>query len=533
MYPAHRLIALFSLLLLAPLLWPGLACAEQDKRVALVIGNAAYGVGPLRNPVNDARDMAEKLRELGFPRENIVYRENLKLREIAPMLREFRSKLDRNTVAVVYYAGHGLQLNGENFLPTVDARIAREEDVQLNSLRLRHIIELMGASGIRMSLIFLDACRATPFASGSNAVAGGLAREQLPSGSLLSYATRPGDVAADGEGRNGTYTAELLRHIGEPGLTVEQMLKRVVSGVRRSTKGRQDPWMEGSIEGDFYFRPVAPALAGSAAPPLAADVARPAGAAPAGGPSPMGMPTPAATSPAAAASAQALKPPGAEEIEQIYWNTIQGSQDPRDFRDYLARWPAGLFVPLAQRQLRVLESTDNRKAPTITRISIDLLTRQRRELTEMLQVAADGSSSIGADRFFPSGHPRMLAEPDTAFLGFVHDGVVMRDGARAGDRWEGATTLLVNGFEVPAVRYTSVVSRRLGQPDPVLTISTRFSGSYRARNSSFEILCTLELVTEMEFDTSTRRMVRSEVRHDRITPTCPRGGLQVSYVTGS
>lgn len=223
----------------------------SERRVALVIGNSDYKAAPLKNPQNDANDVARKLRDLGF---DVVERVNLKTSQIGRTLREFRSKLTPGTVALVFYAGHGLQIKGENYLPTIDAEIEGEEDVPNQSMGVRQLLDLLDESKTSLNLVFLDACRNNPYARNFRSAGDGLARLNAPSGTLISFATRPGSVAADGSGRNGLYTTHLLAAMDAPNLPVEQVLKKVVSAVRTESKGRQEPWMEGSIEGEFYFR---------------------------------------------------------------------------------------------------------------------------------------------------------------------------------------------------------------------------------------------------------------------------------------
>lgn len=225
-----------------------------DKRVALVIGNSAYQKSPLKNPVNDAADIAAKLRTLGF---DVIERNNLKTSQIGRTLREFRSKLSNGAVALFFYAGHGLQIKGENYLPAVDADIEGEEDVPNQSIAVRQVLELMEDAKTRLNLAFLDACRNNPYSRSFRSAGEGLAKVSAPSGTLISFATRPGSVAADGSGRNGLYTTHLLHAIETPNLQVELMLKRVTTGVKGASRGMQEPWMEGSIEGDFYFHTAA------------------------------------------------------------------------------------------------------------------------------------------------------------------------------------------------------------------------------------------------------------------------------------
>jgi hypothetical protein len=222
----------------------------QETRVALVIGNSNYKNAPLKNPVNDARDMAAKLRGLGF---TVIERNNLVVKQIGSTLREFRSKLTPGSVALVYYAGHGLQIKGDNYFPTVDADITGEEDVPNQSLAMKQIIDVLGDAKTRLNLVFLDACRDNPYSRSFRSSSKGLSKENAPSGTLISFATRPGSVAADGVGRNGLYTGALLEAMDNKGQPIEQVLKRVVTSVKAESKNQQEPWMEGSIEGDFCF----------------------------------------------------------------------------------------------------------------------------------------------------------------------------------------------------------------------------------------------------------------------------------------
>ena len=222
----------------------------KESRVALVIGNAAYGQGSLANPVNDARAMASRLRTLGF---DVILRENLKTRDIGGVYREFRSKIAPGNVALVFYAGHGIQFKGQNYFPAVDSVINSEEDVPLQSLNLSSLLDNMEEAKAGVSLVFLDACRNNPYSRSFRSPSSGLAKVEAASGTLIHYATKPGSVAADGDGRNGTYTEALLAQMSEPGVPVELMLKRVSNRVVAKTKGKQEPWVEGSLRGDFYF----------------------------------------------------------------------------------------------------------------------------------------------------------------------------------------------------------------------------------------------------------------------------------------
>jgi len=226
--------------------------STSERRVALVIGNAAYERGPLRNPVNDARAISERLERLGF---TVIKRENLRQKDIGGTLREFRARLAPGAVGVFFYAGHGLQVKGVNYLPTVDADIETEDDVPTQSLDIAKVLELMEEAKTRVNIVLLDACRDNPYARRFRSASRGLARLDAATGTLISFSTRPGSTAYDGDGQNGLYTEHLLRHIDEPNVPIEQVLKRVGAGVKLASKGKQEPWSEGLIEGEFFFKP--------------------------------------------------------------------------------------------------------------------------------------------------------------------------------------------------------------------------------------------------------------------------------------
>ena len=305
---------------------------SAEQRVALVIGNAAYQQGALRNPVNDARAIADRLQRVGFI---VIKRENMKAKEIGPTLREFRSRLSAGAVALFFYAGHGLQVRAVNYLPTVDAEIEAEEDVYTQALDVAKVLELMEEAKTRVNLVFLDACRNNPFSRRFRSAAQGLAKVDAASGTLISFATRPGSVAADGEGKNGLYTEHLLKYMDEPGLPIEQVLKRTGAGVKLASKGRQEPWSEGLIEGEFYFR----------------EGAHVAGAASAAAPSGASAP---------------VRVQSAAEIEQELWDSIKDSPDPNDFKEYLSSYPSGRFAALARARLRTFAATVQAAPPAVS-----------------------------------------------------------------------------------------------------------------------------------------------------------------------
>ncbi|WP_439814862.1 caspase family protein [Zavarzinia sp. CC-PAN008] len=248
---------LLSILLAGLLLALGAPPAEA-KRVALVIGNAAYADAPLRNPVNDATDMAAKLDRLGF--DTITVTDTDK-RALETAIADFGSRLEKGDTALVFYAGHGIQVNGRNYLIPVDATLDRENRVALETVDVERILEQLGFAEVDVSVVILDACRNNPFArSFRSAAARGLAPVgSAPRGTLIAYATAPDSVAADGDGRNGLYTHHLLQALDEPGLQVEEVMKRVRVGVYTDSGGAQVPWETASLTGSLVLNQRAPA----------------------------------------------------------------------------------------------------------------------------------------------------------------------------------------------------------------------------------------------------------------------------------
>ena len=220
----------------------------SDKRIALVIGNSTYSGNTLLTPANDAQDVAAKLRTMGF---DVIERENLQVKQIYGTLNEFRAKLVPGATALVFYAGHGIQINGENYLPAVDAEIAMEKDVYTQSIAMWKLMALLDEAKTRFNLVFLDASRDNSYTHSFQSATGkGLARISTHSGTLVSFSTLPGSVVADGDGRNGLYASKLIEQMGA-NLRIESALRQVVSGVKSVSQGLQEPWVEGLVEGEF------------------------------------------------------------------------------------------------------------------------------------------------------------------------------------------------------------------------------------------------------------------------------------------
>jgi len=219
---------------------------------ALCIGNAAYPEKPLSNPCNDAEEITSKLEVLGF--SCIILRDA----NIAPMheaLTQFRDNLDVAEVGLFFFAGHGMQIDGENYLMAVDTKFDKEIDAKYSSLPLNKIIEVMEKGKNATSIIILDACRNNPYESRwrSASAIRGLAPVYAPKGTIISYATSPGQVALDGLGDNGAFTASLLKHLSSQNVTIEDLFKRVRNTLSAATSGKQVSWEHTSLMGDFYF----------------------------------------------------------------------------------------------------------------------------------------------------------------------------------------------------------------------------------------------------------------------------------------
>ena len=244
-----------------------LAKAPQgEQRIALVIGNGAYRDSPLSNPVNDAKDMAKALRAFGF---EVIYGENLSQNDMKRNIRAFGDKIRNGGVGLFYYAGHGIQINGANYLVPVRAVITKAEEVEYESVDVGLVLAQMENAHNRLNLVILDACRNNPFARSFRSTKNGLASIDAPSGTMIAYATAPGSVASDGgAGRNGLYTQELLRFMGTPDLNIEQVFKQVRIAVQSKTQNKQVPWESSSLVGDFFFLRGQPALTLAKAVPL-------------------------------------------------------------------------------------------------------------------------------------------------------------------------------------------------------------------------------------------------------------------------
>jgi uncharacterized caspase-like protein len=280
-------------------------------RFALVIGNGKYAGVPLKNAPNDARVMGERLTRMGF---DVTTKLDATRAEMIEMIRAFGGKLQKQKgVGLFYFAGHGAQLAWRNYLIPVDAAIKNVAEIETQGVDLDTLLESMTRAHNPMNLIILDACRDNPF-GGNVSVQKGLSQVDAPPGTLLAYATAPGNTAADGVGENGLYTENMLKEMQAPAAKIEDVFKRVRLNVRLQSHGQQIPWESTSLEQDFYFIPPKDLRT------LTLDETEPQ-----------------------------------FQAELALWDSIQGSKESAPLEDYLRRYPSGKFSELAQFRLdRVL-----------------------------------------------------------------------------------------------------------------------------------------------------------------------------------
>ncbi|PWC39755.1 caspase family protein [Azospirillum sp. TSO35-2] len=324
-------------LALSVFIWVSGPSWAGERRVALVLGNSAYQHAPrLPNPVNDAKAIADSLRDAGFDLIGGGAQLDLDKAGTEQAIRSFGGKLAGADVGLFYYAGHGVQTRGTNYLLPVSANLTKEADVRYELIDIAMVLDEMALAESRLNIVILDACRNNPFGGrGLRAVSPGLAQMQAPAGTIIAYATQPGAVAADGSGANSPYTEALSKALLKPGETVFDVFNDVGITVKRNTGGVQQPWVSASpIEGRFYF---------------------------------LG-PTTVVTSTPAAAPAPA---PVTADKEAMFWDSIKGSSNRGLFEAYLKQFPQGTFTPIAEAKIAELGAKD---APAATAAAAPLVT---------------------------------------------------------------------------------------------------------------------------------------------------------------
>lgn len=410
--------AAWACLLVAPA--AGGAAAQAERRVALVIGNGAYRDAPLNNPANDAKAVTEALSRLGF---QVVSGIDLDQQGMAAKIREFGKAAQGAEFAVMFYAGHGMQVSGRNYLIPTSARIEREQDLLWETIPADTLLQ--EAAGVtRLRLVILDACRNNPFearlarsmGTRASALGRGLARitADSPGNTLIAFATRTDDVADDGQGRDSPFTTALLQHLETPGLEVRLLFGKVRDSVLKATGGKQDPWIDASIGGSEIFLRAAPA------PP----------------PPPPPAPVPAPARPPASSAVML-------DRDALFWQSIGSSKRAEDFQLYLDAFPNGTFVGLARSRIAALTIPPQAgptppppvaAQPDETRWSADERRAVQSALRTLghLQAGADavlGPSTRAAIKQYQS----FAGMPDTGILSNSEAGQLKEQGQRLSD----------------------------------------------------------------------------------------------------
>jgi hypothetical protein len=314
--------------------------AAAETRLALIIGNSEYTQLPrLRTPVNDIRLIAEALRDVGF---EVIERAEADKVAMEDAIGEFGVRLERageDAVGLFYFAGHGVQVDGINYMMPLGTGIPREPEVERKAVKLDWVLAEMEHARNRMNILILDSCRNNPLPRGFRSSEQGLSRIDAPRGTLIAYSTAPGRVASDGEGANSPYAEALAATLMEPGLEVETVFRKVRVQVMAATGEQQVPWESSSLTGAFQFKPASDAGDDAAETEVAA----------------LSEPESTTDAPSAPALNRA-NPPAAGQAELLFWQSIEDSDNPELLREYLRRFPAGVFAPIATARLDALAS---------------------------------------------------------------------------------------------------------------------------------------------------------------------------------
>jgi len=360
----------------------------QEARVALVIGNGAYPDAPLRNPVHDARAMQTALEACGF---QVTLLADASKRDMENAIRDFGDRIRNGAVGLFYFAGHGIQVKGINYLVPVGANLEREDEVVYQAVEAGQVLDKMDTAKNRLNIMILDACRNNPFSRNWRGGGDrGLAQVNAPTGSFIAFATAPGREAADGKGEHGLYTEALLAQLDEPGMELEKVFKRTREKVMAASQGQQTPWESNSTVGDFYFTPAA--QPGPGAAPARASV-------PASAPSVPG-PVPVPGAPAAPVPGPVVVPgagPGEEALEAKGWAAIENSRNAGDFEAFLARFPRGAHALLANVKRKNLRMPAAAEAGSLATAPWQALQRVQLETREeyAVRIAALGPVAVG------------------------------------------------------------------------------------------------------------------------------------------
>jgi hypothetical protein len=310
---------LFSVVAALCLLVAMFSSAQAEPRFALVMGNSNYGkeIGKLPNPANDATAMAKALEQTGFKVTKVVDADWKQMKRAIVAFGEVLTAAGPQATGLFFYAGHGVQVKGTNYLVPIGANISKEADVDIETISANAVLDQMEFAGSRVNIVILDACRNNPVARGFRSVSRGLAPMDSVRGTFIAYSTSPGAVAADGSGANSPYTAALVKTIVRPGIGIEEAFREVRGQVMAATNDEQVPWDSSSLTAPFIFKPTG------------ATTVQPATATPA-------LPD--------------------KEKEALVWDAVKNSKQASDYEAFLADYPDGTFAKLARSRLAALSA---------------------------------------------------------------------------------------------------------------------------------------------------------------------------------
>ena len=309
--------------------------ARAEPRIALVIGNSNYGpeIGKLTNPVNDANLIAQSLQQTGFQVTRLT---DVNYKAMKRAIADFGDKLaaaGQNATGLFFYAGHGVQSQGANYLIPIDADISRENDIDIEAISADEVMKQFEFANSRVSIMVLDACRNSLMQRSVRSATRGLAPMNSAQGTFVAYSTAPGQTAVDGNGANSPYTKALASEIVQPGVGIEDAFREVRTQVMAATNDKQVPWDSSSLTAPFYFKPSGPSNAGQSTTSV--------------------QPT---TAPTAATQKPAAAPAAGDDVdpEVKLWHGIQYSKEASDYQAYLQQYPNGTFAGLAKSRLAAL-----------------------------------------------------------------------------------------------------------------------------------------------------------------------------------
>jgi Caspase domain/Putative peptidoglycan binding domain len=420
----HRYIRhLFWVLIAVAATWS--TASQAERRVALVIGNGAYkNVPALPNPPRDATAISALLRNLGF---EVVTGTNLNRDGMGASMSKFATAAEGADVALFFYAGHGMSLDGKNYLLPIDANLKSEIDVKLGGPIDVEVMLQQTMGTAKVKLVLLDACRDNPFVaaisrsarSRSVTVASGLSEMKSGEGTLLAFATGPGQVALDGDGKNSPFTKALLNNLAAPGMEIRLALTRVRAEVADLTKKQQLPWENTNLTGFFFMNPTAAGNASTVGNPEANTKT-------------------AALDPNQSAGGQSAGGGSAVEVE--FWRSVKDSNKPEELNAYITRYPGGAFESIARARVAELHAAkDNPNAPvtrTTTPVEVDPAVRTTDATTQT-------EDDLGLDR-----NSRRVVQRRLKTLGFETptSGKFTEETRRAINSWQSARGYPQSGF---------------------------------------------------------------------------------------